>query len=138
MNTISFLAFSKKSVSVGSWMYSEDNMLMEAEFSNNPWRNLACLEPLPNVMAVGRVNVAIPGFYGPMRQDGTSVSTALITRFIAQTWNENPELKASDLKKFLKGKVITFNDNNTYLWNGSPIYKLENKANTAMPYLIKK
>ncbi|MGD2090603.1 MAG: S8 family serine peptidase [Candidatus Aminicenantes bacterium] len=135
INTISFLAFSKKTVSVGSWMYDESNLLKEADFSNNPCKNMDCPEPLPNVLAPGRVYVNIPGFSNPMQQDGTSVSTALITRFIAQTWNENPGLKASDIKKNLNGKVMTLN-NSSSQWNGSPDYRLSRTANTFITYFF--
>lgn len=129
MNTISFLAFSKKTISVGAWMQSGDNLIKEADFSNNPCKTVNCPSPIPGVLAAGLVTVAIPGFSEPLSQEGSSVSTALITRFIADTWNDNPGLKAADFKKNLEGKAMTFGAG-PYRWNGLPIYRLVETENS--------
>lgn len=128
LNTISFLAFSKKAVSVGAWIHNGD-IIKEADFSNNPCKTVNCPSPMPSVLAAGRVTVAIPGFSEPLSQEGSSVSTALITRFIAETWSDNPGLNAADFKKNLEGKALTFNAGK-YRWNGLAIYRLVEKENS--------
>ncbi|MGE5340939.1 MAG: S8 family serine peptidase [Candidatus Omnitrophota bacterium] len=123
VNTISFLAFSQRAISVGAFQHEEGNKLKEANFSNNPCKTFHCQTPIPDVLAAGRVSVSLPGFNDPMPQEGTSVATALITRFIAQTWDDNPGLKGSDFKKKLNGKVMTFGAD-SYQWNGLPCYRM--------------
>ncbi len=104
--TISLLAYSQKAISVGACDYASDLAITEASYSNNPGKLPGYCSPRPDILAPGYVTVAIPGFTDPMEQEGTSVSTALIARFILYNWSKTPELNASDFKRLLSGHVV--------------------------------
>jgi hypothetical protein len=134
--TISSLAFGKNVISVGSFKVINNKELKEAPYGNFVKRNRSYKEIKPNVLTFGKVSLMVPEHHDPFVQDGTSVSTALITRLITYIWENNLDLKSQTLKNALLGKAVNLTEYE-YQWKGASQFRLE-KVGTIITSLINK
>lgn len=121
-NTISALAYSTKSLSVGSFIQERSGHIMNPPYSNFYHSDKG--EIKPDVFVLGQMKVWEPEIGLFINHKGTSASASLLTRFISYLWTKFPQLKAHTIKSILKNKVMIFSEEKTLpCWLGSKIFQ---------------
>ncbi len=136
LKTVSAMAFGKSIISVGSFEISNNDELKETSYSGLCQRKGAAVETKPDVLTFGKVSMTVPEHHNPFIRNGTSISSALITRLIAYIWESNPTLESRALKKVLQEKAVNLSKYE-FQWVGLSQFRLE-KAGAIISPLINK